>query len=362
MDESKLQGFFSFVGDLAFNDRVAVLHDSDADGVSAAVIVSKAIERIRGKKPDFVFTQFKRMVSIEPQTVTLLRKKKINKLIVLDLAVDQRPKKVKEIEKFARVMVIDHHKVYHNLSSKKTVFLKAGLLSKVEPSKYATSKLSFDLFSKIVDLSDVAWVACVGLVGDFSVQAWKSFVDKTLNDSDLSLSQIKSCTELISAVEIIHVEDISDLFEVYFASAMPQDLLKSKYSSYMEKVEKELSRILKEFNQKSEVFQDIGLVFFEFKSRYSIKSYLINHLSTRMLPNKTIVVVEDLGNGILTLSARRQDFKVRVNDLLENAVKNLNGGIAGGHVPAAGGKIRKQDFPKFKQNIIRILSAKKKKK
>ena len=358
MEKQNLEQFISFVGSISGFDRVALLHDTDADGVSAAVICAKALVRMRGKRPELVFTQHKRMVSIEPKTVFVLKKKKITKLIILDLAIDQLPSKVKEIEKFADIMVIDHHKVYHDLSSKKPVFLKASrVFPKIEPSKYATSKMCFDFFSKIVDLNDLAWVACVGLAGDFSLNAWKSFVDNTLKQGNITLSQIKSCTEIVNSVEIIHLKDISELFEMYFNAVHPKDILHSKFEGYKEKVEKELSRLVKEFDQKAEIRNEIELIYFEFKSKYSIKSYLINHLSSRLSKNRTIVLVEDVRNGVLTLSARRQDYKIKMNDLLEQSVKGLKGGIAGGHVPAAGGKIRKIDLAKFKDNLIRILST-----
>ena len=359
MHKKKLEEFVSFVRSFDSSDRIAILHDSDADGISAAVICARAVERLRGSPPDLVITQKKRMVSIEKETVRKLKQNRINKFITLDLAVDQEPQKFRPIEKFAQVLVIDHHKVYSNLSSKKTVFIKASELSpKVEPSKYATSKLVFDLFSRVTDLSDLDWVACVGMVGDFSVNAWKSFVNHVLKTKKLSMHQIKGCTEIVNAVEIIHVDDISSLFQLFYKASHPKDLLESRFSSYREKVEEERSRLLKEFDKKSEAHPKQELIFFQFKSKYSIKSAVVDYLSTKIFPNKTLVVVEDIGNGILTISARRQDYKVKMNDLLEKAVKPLTGGIAGGHVPAAGGKIRRADLAQFKANVLKILGHK----
>lgn len=359
MNKRKLDEFTSFVRSLEPSDRIGILHDSDADGISAAVICAHAIERIRGVPANLVITQKKRMVSIEKETVKKLKQNRINKFITLDLAVDQEPQKFKPIEKFADTLVIDHHKIYNDLSSKKTVFIKAFELSnKVEPSKYATSKLVFDLFSKITDLSDLDWVACVGMVGDFSVNAWKNFVNRVLKTKKLSMNQIKGCTEIVNAVEIIHVNDISSLFALFYRAVHPRDLLESRFSSDREKVEQERSRLLREFGQKAEMHPKQELIFFQFKSKYSIKSAVVDYLSSKIYPDKTLIVVEDIGNGILTLSARRQDYKVKMNDLLEKAVKPLKGGIAGGHVPAAGGKIRRADLVQFKDNVLKILGHK----
>ena len=252
MHKKKLEEFISFVRSFEASDRIAILHDSDADGISAAVICARAIERLRGSPPDLVITQKKRMVSIEKDTVKKLRQNQVNKFITLDLAVDQDPREFRPIEKFAEILVIDHHKVYNDLSSKRTVFIKASELSKkVEPSKYATSKLVFDLFSRVPDLHDLDWVACVGMVGDFSVNAWKSFVRHVLKTKKLSMSQIKGCTELVNAVEIIDVKDISSLFKLFYSASHPKTLLESRFSRYRAKVEEERSRLLQEFDKKA---------------------------------------------------------------------------------------------------------------
>ena len=69
----------------------------------------------------------------------------------------------------------------------------------------------------------------------------------------------------------------------------------------------------------------------------------------------------DSGGKVLRFSARRQDFKVKVNDLLEEAVEGIPGADAGGHIPAAAGSIPREKLAVFKENVIRILREKHKK-
>jgi nanoRNase/pAp phosphatase (c-di-AMP/oligoRNAs hydrolase) len=54
------------------------------------------------------------------------------------------------------------------------------------------------------------------------------------------------------------------------------------------------------------------------------------------------------------VSARRQDLKVKMNELLETA---LGKGSGGGHVPAAAGILPRKNLKVFKSNIIRLLKS-----
>jgi single-stranded DNA-specific DHH superfamily exonuclease len=111
---------------------------------------------------------------------------------------------------------------------------------------------------------------------------------------------------------------------------------------------------MKEF---AEFFEDIGLIFYIIKSKYRIKAPLNTRLSLEM-PNKTILLLQESEGGKISISARRRDEKVAVNDLLENAIVGLEGASGGGHIPAAGATIRKQDLQKFKENIMSYLRKK----
>jgi len=91
----------------------------------------------------------------------------------------------------------------------------------------------------------------------------------------------------------------------------------------------------------------------EVNSKFSIKSS-ISTLSSLKFPNTTLIIYQ-IENGIVQFSGRRHDKKLAVNDLLENATKNIPGASAGGHIPAAGGKVPASHLEEFKQNIINLL-------
>ena len=72
--------------------------------------------------------------------------------------------------------MLDHHKIYQDLNSEDVVFIKSQYIDEdLDGSKYPVSKLSFDLFSNLVDLTDMEWVVCLGILGDNGFQSWEKF-------------------------------------------------------------------------------------------------------------------------------------------------------------------------------------------
>lgn len=353
-----IENFESFIHNISPKDRLAILYHADADGLCSAVVVEKALEKILNFKPKLIFRKNQGDVSITRVIINELVRKGVNKLIILDLCVDQHPKRAREVAKFCSILILDHHKLYNDLNSKNILQIKSRHISSYDGSLYPTSKLSFDLFSRLANIDDIGWVASVGIIGDNNLMQWKDFVEDSLPLSKLSLTNLIEIKEMVSAVESINISRMNGLFDEFVKVKKPKALLKSKFMKEKKRLEKELDRLFKRVQEDAEFYPDIELVYYLVKSKHSIKSALINKISNELFPNQTVVLVLDSGGKILSFSARRQDFKVRMNDLLEEAVKGLKGASAGGHTPAAAGKLRRRDLKKFKSRIIRILKKK----
>ncbi len=352
-----LHQFDSIVKSFSKRDKIALIHDLDADGVSSGVIVYNSLKLLRGKAPDLVVTQSFKTVELLPKTISLLKKKKISKVIVVDFALDQQPESVKMTENLVdQILVIDHHKSYGK-PGKKTFFLKAQLVSDLEPSTYPTSKLAFDLFSRHVNLEKWSWIACVGLIGDNQLEQWRGFIGRCAKDHDSSVEEFTQIMNIISAVEVLAPEKLNGLLKFYASCSSPRQMLSSRYAPYAEKLESEMASLMKKFEKEKQVFPDAQLVWFEFNAKHNIKSAIINSVSNESYPHYTVVFVQGKGDGFVSFSARRQDFKVKMNDILENAVKGFENAGAGGHVPAAAGRCKKKDLPELKRRIIRLLSG-----
>ncbi|MDD5148846.1 MAG: DHHA1 domain-containing protein, partial [Candidatus ainarchaeum sp.] len=110
----------------------------------------------------------------------------------------------------------------------------------------------------------------------------------------------------------------------------------------------------KETGATVEVIPELELELYTIKTRFpAIKSQIINDFSNKS-PGKTVILWEITGRNV-RFSARRQDGKVKVNELLENAIEGIPDSNAGGHAPAAAGGVPKEFFEKFKEQLIREL-------
>lgn len=351
-----LERFDSIVKAYSKTDKIALIHDLDADGVSSGVLTFHAIKLLRKREPDLVITQSHKTTKLMPETIELLKEHKINKIVCVDFALDQQKDSVKEAEAIVdEILVIDHHKDY-NLKSKKTFILKANYIKEIDPSKYPTSKLVYDLFSRHVSLQKFSWLSCVGLIGDNQLEFWRDTVEKAAADHHSSIEEFFTVSSIITSVEVLVPEKLNELFYFIASSFTPKQVLESKYKEYLKKLDSEVQKIKERFEEEKEVFGKQELIWFEFQSDHNVKSAVINNVSNNIYPNKTLIFVQDKNDGFISFSARRQDFKVKTNDLLEKAVKGFENAGAGGHIPASAGRIKKEDLPEFKKRILEALS------
>jgi len=351
MDREK--AFDEFMQSIKPEENVLLVHHRDTDGLCSALVVSKALQKLRGKPADFVesaeYTDF---------SVVLEKAHSLNpdRIICVDLSIDQKKEIIQELESIAPLLLIDHHKLYNDLQSDRTVFIKAQMLSDLDGSKYPASKLSFDLCSRISDLSEEKWIACVGILGDMGYNQWKEFVDSTAKELKLTLNDFEFLKSLINAVETVAPQNFSELF-TEFNSKNVNEMLKSPLSKYRKTLTESLTKWRADFKENAEFFPELELYFYVFKPEIELKSALIDSLSPELL-GKNLIVVIDRGEPMLRFSARRQDFKIEMNSLLEEAVKGIEGADAGGHIPAAAGSIPREKLTVLKNNIIEILKKK----
>lgn len=351
----KLAGFFK---ELSEKDRVGVLVHCDPDGLASGVIISKAVLQHTGKEPHSFACSPYGGHNLMEKKLDIFRFARCNKLILADLSFDQDDFFVSKAEEiFDAVLFIDHHKVYNDFNSEKTIFIKASFFSEIDSSQYPASKLCFDLLSKHADLKKAAWVACVGILGDASGLQWKEFIEQTIKEGNFSFKEIDDCKEIIESVGLIEPYRFSDLFRLFLKAKGPEEILKSGFSGKLIEMRSEISLWLEKFEKEKEFFPEIELIWFECKPRIPIKTPLVNKISFELHPKKTVIFVQDLSSNKthVSVSARRQDGKVKMNDLLENAAKNIPDALGGGHAPASGARVPRKFLQQFKQNIISEL-------
>ena len=349
--------FRNFCNALSESDRIGIIHHCDADGLAAGLIAAKGTEKLTGQKPVLVLPYNYGTKKQLIETFKKFKAKKVTKLIIVDLNIDQFPDEVKKISKIMDILIIDHHKEYVNLNSPEIVFIKAKYFAKIDPSGYPASKLTFDLFSEITDIKNCDWIACFGILGDMSYSKWKSFFKDTQKNRKVSLKILDEIEELVTANTIISEKNLTPLFKEFMKVKNPKSLLKGKFAKNVLKIRKEKNKWATLFEKKAKYYPESELYFFEIKPKYNVKSAVIDILTLRY-PDKTIIIAEIQGDR-LKFSARRQDFRVFMNALLECSIKDIKRANAGGHIPASAGAIPKTALKKFKKNLI--ICAKKQK-
>tara|TARA_Y100000310_G_C20703935_1_gene832882 strand:+ start:17320 stop:18393 length:1074 start_codon:yes stop_codon:yes gene_type:complete len=354
--EQYLEKFDSIIKAFSADDKIALVPDLDADGVSAGAIAYNAIKELTGKEPLLISQRFK-TVELLPETLEKLEQEKIQKLIIVDFAAEQNKEALLKADSIVdEILVIDHHKNYGSEGLKKTFIIKAQNINDIDPSKYPASKLVYDLFSRHVNLEKYSWIASIGLMGDNQLKQWETFVQGAIADNNSSIEEFFKVGVIISAVETLAIEKLGELLLFYANASSPKEILNSEFSSYAETLNTQVEEIMQKFNSDKELFDEQELVWFEFKSQSNIKSAVINKVSNELFPDKTVIFIQDKGGNFVSFSARRQDFKVKTNDLLEKAIEGFENAGAGGHIPASAGRIMKKDLSEFKKRILESLS------
>lgn len=335
--------FEKFINNIRPEDSVAVIHHTDCDGICSGFIVRESLKRL---KKEVIYSTAVHISALNSGLVNKLKQKKITKVIFTDLIADQIPGLLDEL-KFAKVLVIDHHKPYE--SNERVI--KPDYLG--IDCYYPASKLVYDLFSSLVNISDLDWVSAVGLVGDAGYPQSKKFVDEVMKKykiapkEDIFETKLGEIAKLINNSGDIIPNKIQLAIRTLRKAKSPDDMFAPALMKVSRVIEKEINKEMNNFRKNAERYDD--LLFYEIKTQYHIRGAVITRLGFE-ITDKTLIIIEK-DKDKYTASARRQDGKVKVNELLASATEGFGNG--GGHDKAAGASFLVKDLAKFKENLLR---------
>lgn len=333
--------FFEFFSDMDEKDKIALISHTDLDGITSAILISRIIGKINYLK--FIDYSENMLEKIIPE----IKKRKINKIIFSDIAIDNETKGIDEINKLEKILIIDHHKFDKDLNSDKIVYIKTE--SKIPPS-YSC----YFLLSKIQNLERLDWLSAMAITADWCYETNKDFVDDIKKKYNLNGSKDIRKTKLwdiscnLSLFLIYFRENMEEAFDILSRTELTNLNEIYKYTGI---VKKEIDELSKRFYKEREP-ENYGY-YWNFKPKFKIKSYLINKLSSEE-ENKLFVFVtkeEDL----LRISLRKQDGKLDCDCIGRKAIEGLKNASCGGHKAAAGGEIKPEDELKFKDNLRRLF-------
>jgi single-stranded DNA-specific DHH superfamily exonuclease len=347
-------------------EKIAIVHDYDPDGLSSAVIMNRLIERLRGRPVDAHFTPpHGSKNTIAPEVFKELRRKKADKVIFTDLGIHEDAAAVKKLEKQCEILIIDHHRFFRDISSERTALAMPQLLADdIEPSRYASSKIAYDLANRHAGLEDSDWIAAIGTISDMAGSAWPDFLAQVFakhqlrpNPKDWFKSDLGSVSGMLFAAMAIDERNVKYCFDVLMKTAKPQDVLKDKKLASLRKVfDKEINAWVAQASKRMEKHDNLKLIWYEISPKYHINSPVATILSLKPQYQDWAILIIEKEKGVAGCSGRCQSQRVPMNVLLKDATKGLKDAAGGGHVPAAGAHMRTQDLGVFKQRILDALS------
>lgn len=328
-----------FIKNISDKDKVAILSHVDLDGMASGKVISKAVK--------YELLKFVAYEMINDDLVKELKSKKITKVIMSDLAVDNI-KIIKNIEKFAQILMIDHHLFDEDFNSERTVFLNN--------QEHCAAYLCYLIFSKVKKIEEIDWLVTCACISDWKYFNNEEFMKKIMKKYGDKFEIING--NIRKSGKFWDLQLKLSLALIYFGYTLHKafDLLKDDMNKldgllkYNGVVEKEIDDCVKKFEKEKEVFGDVYL--WEFRGQFQIKSIVSTIVSVKH-PHNTIIIVKR-NQKYSTFSARRQDKKVNVARLLQKSLTGIKDSFAGGHVPAGGGQVLHKDFAKFKENLKKL--------
>ncbi|MBI4896246.1 MAG: DHH family phosphoesterase [Candidatus Aenigmarchaeota archaeon] len=339
----------SFLKKIKPSDNVVIVFNNDGDGICACTLLKKMLHARACKEPYIIEQPM-------PTEKELLRKIQTTipqKIIFLDLAMDQQMDIIKKIKSIADIMVVDHHKVEQNLNKKGMVHVNPRF---AKPEIYQSATyLMYKICSQIVELSSALWIAGVGMIADYNLDDSQDIVaeiQKKYHVTDIKKTKLAVIAEMIEAArstqemtceEMVKMFEQIESFEAFDRAPKVDKLLKAR-----EIITAEMQRIDGEFKDRAEKFGNI--ILFQPQSKYGILSSVATKYGL-LNPKKTVVIYEKK-KSVYKISARNQDGK-DVAELLKNASQDLKAS-AGGHKAAAGATISARDWDMFRERLIKL--------
>ncbi len=335
-------------------ENLLLIHDVDADGLSSGRILQEGLRQL-GVKVRYRFAAYDRTKLFGDFLLEFIQKRRIAAIFITDLNLlatnYSTPKHLLQNKTF---IVFDHHEAPQEVDPNIIYFHPLLTYGYPVPSQYCTTKLVYDLLSEFADLSELDWIAAIGVVADSTYKTWKEFVDGTLKKLGLPAPTNPFDSELQRVGTLLYYglamgkEEADQAIKIYFSAQTYQEALE-KLQPYAI-VEEEVTQFMENWKKYAERYQEEDdVIFIRIESRYKINSLLSNQISSQH-PHKTIIVgAPSKEEDEFTFSLRRQDGKVNLPALLHEVGRQLPGAVGGGHIPAAGAKCKKEDYPKFEQ-------------
>ena len=319
--------------------RIAIIADNDEDGITAAVNMTLFLRKKHKVKAYF----FDRHLAKE-KFVEDFRAFAPDKTIFLDLGGDFVEEVLEEVAEYTKEFVsIDHHNGVKKYAGAKFECLKIDpdLFSEVEPSKYAVSKMVYDLFG------GKDWLAAIGVIGDSAVDQWKDFVDDVQKKYSLTFEQLFEIMLTIVSIRTQHRGMRDELYNYFCEIDSPEKIFETDFYKLKKEFDGKLAEVRADYEINAERFPELDLVFYYAKC--NVINPVINPLA-KEYRGTTIIFYKKIGE-LINVSLRRGDYKVNLPEMIKFATVKEPNASGGGHIPASGASMPASYLETFKERV-----------
>ena len=358
------------------NKRVAIIHHDDGDGICAGVLAEKIMENRGNKINQFTTRIVPRVTDDLYKEVAVLKPE----LIIMTDFADKTDKSANRFieELGCDVVIVDHH-VWKDYKFHKRV-LYANPRVDIDKDRYTPASAYMYMIG--VEACDnferYNWIASLGTMTDFGVSENEEIVKValekyndlfecgTLDNRELFGTTFGSIGNALSsgvswggweAVDMI-TEALSLVDSPYeFLDAETKEL--KKIWSEFRKIDTEIDRLVADFfrgygkDDKSDGKSPV--VIYEIKSDYYLKSEISTIISSRVDPEKVVIIWQEYEDEI-KISFRNQSGDFNMNEIVSSAVHGLEAS-GGGHPKASGANVSKKDFKEFMGRVVRKIDG-----
>jgi single-stranded-DNA-specific exonuclease len=303
-----------------------VLHDSDADGLAAGVLLAIGLSRLGRTRLERVMPDRNRSVWTQLMRERLSRDTPAC-LYVLDLGVRAEP-----VVPGVPTCYIDHHAIdVEDVPS--TGVILSSYRWKQSPN---TSLLTWQLCHSLIDMSDRNWLAAIGTIGDLG----RDWTMPPLTDvrKKYRLASLREIVSLVNAARRVSVALAEEAGSLLAAFDHPDALLQSTEVAPLRKAKKTIQVALDDAKRSAPVFAgSVALV--RMRSPYQVHPLVAQIWRSRLKKNVVIAANEHYLPGLVNFSVRGPDG-MNVREFLRRIpLPPGDGEYARGHDAASGGSL-----------------------
>jgi single-stranded DNA-specific DHH superfamily exonuclease len=356
-----MQDAVRFLGEIKDSDEIVVVFNNDGDGICSCTLVLDYLEKT-GKKRPYIINQ---PMPMDKNLVQRIKTTVPNKIIFVDLVVDQQEDLLGKIRGLADVLIVDHHQIVKDLNMLRRGkdspalvhfnprFTKNGIYTSATYNIYKIT-------SELADMSNRLWLAAVGMVSDYNLEDSQDLVGKVREkygiENDLYASRIGRIADMIFSANATKDLSCEQMVEIFLRTKDLPDLenvegydkLVKSYHTIQEEIENILS------DAAANSVRSGNVVMYNLKSKFNLNSVISTKISERHL-DRLVLVFSKSGNRY-KVSARNQKKNINASRVMQAATKGLKAS-GGGHEAAAGATIDENDWEAFKQRVQEIVNG-----